>query len=116
MTRALDLSQRQVVAIFTPATLAEHWHCSERHVRNLISRGELRAVRLGGKLLRIRLTDVEDFECQNGGSLDCAGNSASPGAKETSGDVIDLEQRTAQRRPAAPRLDTQSLRAPRGRQ
>ena len=114
MTRVLDVPERQ--SVFTPAMLAEHWHCSERHVRNLINRGELRAVRLGGKLLRIRGSDVEEFEWRNGGSQDCAASSASPGAKETSGDVIDLEQRTAQRRPAAPRLDTQSLRAPRGRQ
>ena len=45
-------------AVLTPAMLADHWHCSERHVRNLINRGELRGVRLGGKLLRIRMCDA----------------------------------------------------------
>lgn len=96
--------------VFTPSSLAEYWQCSERHVRNLINRGELRHVRLGGKLLRIRKSDVEDFECRNGGLLDCEENSASHGTKEMSGDVIDLEQMTRKRRPAAPRLDSQSLR------
>lgn len=51
MTRAL-----------TPAQVAEMWQCSERHVRNMISRGELPAFRLAGKLLRIRKEDVEAFE------------------------------------------------------
>lgn len=38
---------------YTPASLAEEWACSERHVRNLIATGELEAFRLGEKLLRI---------------------------------------------------------------
>lgn len=102
---------RPLPNVFTPSTLAEYWQCSERHVRNLINRGELRHVRLGGKLLRIRSSDVEDFECRNGGSLDCEVNSASHGMRETSGDVISLEQTIQQKRTAAPRLDTPSLRA-----
>lgn len=57
--------------VFTPATLAKRWDCSEQHVRNLINRGELPSFRLGGKLLRIRGEDVEAFECQNGASQDC---------------------------------------------
>ncbi|WP_338531621.1 helix-turn-helix domain-containing protein [Nitratireductor thuwali] len=47
--------------VFTPRTLAERWQCSERHVRNMIDRGELSAFRLG-KLLRIRGETVEAFE------------------------------------------------------
>lgn len=47
---------------FTPRTLAERWHCSERHVRNMIDRGEIPSFRLGGKLLRIRREDVEQYE------------------------------------------------------
>lgn len=47
---------------FTPRTLAERWHCSERHVRNMIERGDIASFRLGGKLLRIRLEDVERYE------------------------------------------------------
>lgn len=46
---------------FTPATLAKRWACSERHVRNLIARGQLPCFRIG-TLLRIRAEDVEAFE------------------------------------------------------
>lgn len=51
--------------VYTPKTLASAWQCSEKHVRNLIDRGELRAFYLGGKLLRIRPVDVEEFENRN---------------------------------------------------
>lgn len=100
-----------VPTVYTPATLADRWECSERHVRNMIASGALPAFRLAGKLLRIRADDVERFECQNGGSQDSTGSSASHGMTE-SGDVIDLEHQIRKRRPASPRLDTQSLRAP----
>lgn len=53
-------------ALFTPATLAKRWECSEKHVRSLIKDGKLGAFRLGGKLFRIKASDVERFECQNG--------------------------------------------------
>ncbi len=46
---------------FTPATLAREWGCSERHVRNLVAAGDLRAFRLGQKLLRIPADAVEDY-------------------------------------------------------
>jgi excisionase family DNA binding protein len=48
--------------VFTPRTLAEHWECSDKHVRNLISSGQLPAFRLGEKLVRILRADVEQFE------------------------------------------------------
>jgi excisionase family DNA binding protein len=100
-----------IPTVYTPATLASKWACSERHVRNMIDRGELPAFRLGGKLWRIRSEDVEIFECQNGGSHDCAANSASHGmSQEESGDVIDLEHQIQKRRPSAPRLDTPNSR------
>lgn len=51
---------------FSPKSLAEHWECSERHVRNLIARGEIRAFRLGGKLLRIAWDEVDRFEREGG--------------------------------------------------
>ncbi|MDX0911897.1 excisionase family DNA-binding protein [Sinorhizobium medicae] len=51
---------------FSPKTLAEHWDCSERHVRNLIASGEIRAFRLGGKLLRIPWDEVDRFEREGG--------------------------------------------------
>jgi len=39
--------------VYTPAPLAAEWKCSAHQIRNLIDNGELRAFRLGGKLLRI---------------------------------------------------------------
>lgn len=46
----------------TPTMLAERWQCSERHVRNLIAKGDLRAFKLGGKLLRIAYDAIEEYE------------------------------------------------------
>ena len=52
-------------APLTPEMLAQLWQCSARHVRNLINNGQLRAFRLGGKLLRIPVEAVREFEqCQ----------------------------------------------------
>ena len=95
--------------VFTPSSLAQRWECSERHVRNLISSGELPSFRLGGKLLRIRREDVERFECQTGDLQDSEENSVSPGTtRMESGAVIVLEQPTRKGRPAAPRLDVRN--------
>lgn len=69
----------------TPRMVADLWHCSERHVRNLIASGELPSFRLGGKLLRVRGEDVEAFECQNGELHDCEISSHSPSATAVSG-------------------------------
>lgn len=55
--------------VLTPAKLADRWQCSERHVRNMIKRGELPAFRLGDKLIRIKISDVEEYE-RNGGSAE----------------------------------------------
>lgn len=52
--------------VMTPAMLARRWQCSERHVRNMIARGELPAFRLGGKLVRIKHEDVLAFESSGG--------------------------------------------------
>lgn len=51
--------------LFTPATLAKRWECSERHVRNLIKSGQVKAFQLGGKLFRIRQSEVEAFESRS---------------------------------------------------
>ena len=60
----------------TPEQLAEKWECSPNHVRNLIKRGELRAWRLGSRLLRIPPDAIEEFER-------CRQTTASDGSKET---------------------------------
>lgn len=51
---------------FTPKSLSERWHCSERHVRNLINRGDLPHFKLGAKLIRIKRTDIEEYERKGG--------------------------------------------------
>ena len=50
------------MTVYTPATLAERWGCSERHVRNLVRRGKLAAFRIGQRGLRIRQADVDAWE------------------------------------------------------
>jgi excisionase family DNA binding protein len=106
--------------VVTPEMVAERWKCSPRHVRDLMKEGELRYFRIG-RMLRVSLTALKEFEeCQNesqtsshGGSPDLKGNSASPETIEPmteppSGAVIDWEQKTAERRKPARRLDTRS--------
>ncbi len=43
------------------AQLADAWGCSRQHIYTLLSRGELRAVRIGN-LIRFRPEDVADYE------------------------------------------------------
>ncbi|MCO6390566.1 excisionase family DNA-binding protein [Aliihoeflea aestuarii] len=56
------MSDEDLPNVFTPKTLAERWHCSERHIRNMLERGDLDFFRLGGKLVRIRTEDVVRYE------------------------------------------------------
>lgn len=102
-------------AVHTPETLARRWHCSERHVRNLIARGDLQAFRVGRKLLRIRESDVEAYQDKwmTGALPDCAGDTPSPGMNqdrtaEPCAAATASTQTTRPRRPAVPRLDTRS--------
>lgn len=46
------------MSAYTPRMLSERWECSERHIRNLIRDGKLRAFRLGEKLIRITAAEV----------------------------------------------------------
>jgi excisionase family DNA binding protein len=94
--------------IYTPHTLAQKWDCSERHIRNLIKKGELRAFPLGRKLLRIPADAVEEFEqCPTTKSDGCEESSALSSTKTASGTVTPLEPRTRARRNAARRGFTQ---------
>jgi hypothetical protein len=61
------------VTVFSPLTLSQNWGCSERHVRNLIASGKLRAFRLGDKLLRITAEAAEDFQCRQATDLSDTG-------------------------------------------
>ncbi len=44
---------QESVRVYTPVTLARRWLCSERHIRNMIERGELKVFRIGGKPSRL---------------------------------------------------------------
>lgn len=94
--------------VYSPATLAKRWECSERTIRNMISDGELPYFRVRGKLFRIRAVDVEEYECRTGESQNSAANTASPSMMEAGGDVIALEHAIQRRRPARPRLDSRN--------
>ena len=49
-----------------PKDVAKRWGCSDRTVRNMIRDGRLPGIRIGEKLLRVRLKDVEDYEREHG--------------------------------------------------
>lgn len=51
-----------VPQVLTPMRLAERWHCSEQHIRNLIRKNQIKAYKLSGKLLRIPIEEVERIE------------------------------------------------------
>lgn len=87
-------------AVFSVATLAERWECGTDTVYSLIRSGDLRAFKLGGKLLRIRHDEVERFECQatTTPSNDTEASSPSSGMKAEDATDIRLE-RLIERRP-----------------
>ena len=55
---------------FTVAMLAERWSCSRQHIIDLIDAGDLRAFRLGAKLLRISAEEVARWESGAGATTD----------------------------------------------
>ncbi|MGY2048855.1 helix-turn-helix domain-containing protein [Methylobacterium sp. JK268] len=76
----------------TPEQVAERWDCSANHVRNLIRRGELRAFRVGSRLLRVPPDAVLEFErCQETTGSDALTDAtSSPGGLTESDGVIVL--------------------------
>jgi excisionase family DNA binding protein len=54
----------------TVAELAALWRCSPQHVYNLIQRGDLKAFRVGGRLIIAR-SSAQDF-LQNGATAQAA--------------------------------------------
>lgn len=55
-------SATETARVFSPATLAKRWHCSDHHIRNMVAAGRLAGFSLGGKLLRISREEVERME------------------------------------------------------
>lgn len=79
-------------AVYSVATLAQHWGCGTDTVYSLIRGGELRAFKLGGKLLRIRGDEVERFECQTTPCNDTVANLPSSGTRMDDATDIRLER------------------------
>ena len=48
----------------TPSRLAARWECSDTLVYDMLNSGDLPGFKLGGKLWRIRMTDVEAYEAR----------------------------------------------------
>lgn len=68
-------------APYSPATLAARWGCSRQHVHDLIKGGELRAFRIGSKLLRISAEEVARWEAQSTGLESSKDSSSSRGGR-----------------------------------
>ena len=62
---------------FTVKTLAEHWSCSQDHIRDLITAGKLECFRLG-HLIRILAEEVERIECGSSCTEDLGAPSGEP--------------------------------------
>lgn len=83
---------------FTPATLAREWGCSETHVRNLINKGELKASRLGLKLLRIRPEWADEYLDQRIVSPGLGEGGPSPSTKtDNARNALRLERQIARK-------------------
>lgn len=89
-------------AVYSVATLAEHWGCGADTIYSLIRGGELRAFKVGGKLLRIRADEVERFECQNTACNDTEKPLPSSGTKAD--DATDIRLERLIERPQRPQL------------
>jgi hypothetical protein len=99
--------------VFTPHQIGERWGCDAKTVRGMLNSGILKGFKIGKKLWRIRIEQLEEYElCRDGQSPELEANSQSLGEKkltgEKSGDVIHLEPQTGKRRNAAPRLNSRN--------
>lgn len=86
----------------TPEQVADRWGCSSTHVRTLIKRNELRAFRLGPKLIRIPLEAVEEFEqCPESTKSDASREASSShgGTTESDGVFVLTHARERKRKP-----------------
>lgn len=87
-----------ITVILTPAQVAERWQVNERTVRRMCASGRLPGLRLSGKLLRLRLSDVEEFENQRGRSSALAEASPSSGQDQTGSEILTRARLRALRR------------------
>ncbi len=61
MTAICQQAGAEIPAILTKRQAADYVHCTPRYLENMIRAGRLRALKPTGKLLRIRLADLEKF-------------------------------------------------------
>ena len=103
--------------VFTVASLAKRWGCSEVHVRNLINKGELRSFRLGGKLIRIPADEVARWEQSFALPESTNGSSSSGTMKPDAASAVHLARMTTPRaRPALVSSSAKSVSSkPRGK-
>lgn len=79
--------------VYDVVTLAEKWGCGTDTIRSLIKSGELPAFKVGGKLLRVRAEEVEQYECrQITASNDTEASSRSSGMNKDDATDIRLER------------------------
>lgn len=84
--------------ILTPEEVAERWRVSVRHVYRLVERRELPAMRFG-RTVRLRLYDVEDFECRSISSSASVEAGPPPSmSPESASSVTSLRQRAREMR------------------
>ena len=106
MTRRAETFRIQTSAAapkaFTPRDVAERWQCSERHIRNVMKAGELRYFRLGGKLVRIPVEAVEEYEKCQSSDLSSIEESLPPNGMKAAADAAARLVRQTVRRPRAP--------------
>lgn len=106
---------------FTVAALADHWGTSDTFIYDQIKAGRLKAMRFGGKLIRIKPEAVEEYECQ--AVLTDSESSPEPERTErdtgpTASNGMTRQDRTAVRLarqidlPPKPRLVTSGASAP----
>ncbi len=89
----MDNHKTGAPAVYSVASLADHWGCCTDTVYALIRSGSLPAFKLGGRHLRIRALEVERYECQPiTPCSDTAGSSLSSGSRETDATDIRLER------------------------
>lgn len=97
--RAARVTQSDEPRALRPCDVARMWQCSERHVRTLIAKGDLRHFRVGGKLVRIPVEAVTEYEqCQlNTACANTGENLPSPGRTQMAGTELALARKAARK-------------------
>lgn len=91
------------------AQVAERWQCSRDAVYDLINSGQLRAFRVGSKVLRLRLGDIEAWESGGDTKSDNTGLASSRDAPSPSGETQKASIESASTPPPKPRRARRSI-------